>query len=92
MLTLVLVTVPIEIIFLAMLRTFGWLKLPILFAIFSLAFFCCAVSVPNPGFRTRTQRARDRHGYPSSSHTRSRGFYGRKGWILTCTRYPFTPR
>lgn len=44
MVTLILVTVPIEIIFLAMLHTFGWIKLPILFAIFSVAFFCCAVS------------------------------------------------
>ncbi|KAH0830168.1 Mg transporter [Lanmaoa asiatica] len=43
MLTLILVTVPIEIIFLAILHNFGWIKLPILFAIFSLAFFCCAV-------------------------------------------------
>lgn len=44
MITLILVTVPIETIFLVILHSFGWLKLPILFAIFSLAFFCCAVS------------------------------------------------
>lgn len=44
MITLILVTIPIEIIFLAILHNFGWLQLPIVFAIFSLAFFCCAVS------------------------------------------------
>jgi len=44
MITLILVTVPIEIIFLAILHNIGWLKLPILFAIFSLGLFCCAVS------------------------------------------------
>lgn len=44
MITLILVTVPIEVIFLAALHIIGWLKLPILFAIFSLGLFCCAVS------------------------------------------------
>ncbi|KAF9239130.1 hypothetical protein BU15DRAFT_88139 [Melanogaster broomeanus] len=45
MITLLLVTLPVEIVFLAILRAFGWLKLPITFAIFSVFFFCCAVSV-----------------------------------------------
>ncbi|KAG8217120.1 hypothetical protein J3R82DRAFT_5155 [Butyriboletus roseoflavus] len=43
MITLILATIPIEIIFLAILQIFGWLHLPILFTVFSLAFFCCAV-------------------------------------------------
>ncbi|KAF8549806.1 hypothetical protein OG21DRAFT_1514796 [Imleria badia] len=43
MLTLVLITLPIEIIFLVILHMFGWLKLPLVFALFSLGFFCCAV-------------------------------------------------
>jgi len=45
MITLILVTVPIEFVFLGMLHIFGWIKLPFLFAIFSLAFFCVAVYV-----------------------------------------------
>lgn len=43
MLTLVLVTLPIEVLFLVILHMFGWLKLPLVFAVFSLFFFCCAV-------------------------------------------------
>lgn len=44
MITLILITIPVEIIFLCILRAFGWLKLPITFAILSVLFFCCAVS------------------------------------------------
>ncbi|GJE88059.1 magnesium transporter [Phanerochaete sordida] len=43
MLTLVLVTFPIEVAFLATLRAVGWLRVPIIFLIFSVAFFCIAV-------------------------------------------------
>ncbi|KIJ63361.1 hypothetical protein HYDPIDRAFT_113350 [Hydnomerulius pinastri MD-312] len=45
MITLLLVTLPVEVIFLAILHAFGWLKLPIIFAIFAVLFFCCAVSI-----------------------------------------------
>jgi len=55
MVTLILVTVPIEIIFLTILNNFGWIKLPILFAIFSLVFFCCAVCVSLVVARSLTQ-------------------------------------
>lgn len=44
MVTLTVITIPIEILFLCTLRAFGWLKLPIIFAILSVIFFCCAVS------------------------------------------------
>ncbi|KAH7928154.1 hypothetical protein BV22DRAFT_1083496 [Leucogyrophana mollusca] len=44
MITLLLVTLPIEISFLAALRAFGWLQLPIVFAVASVLFFCCAVA------------------------------------------------
>ncbi|OJA11197.1 hypothetical protein AZE42_06241 [Rhizopogon vesiculosus] len=43
MITLILITIPIEILFLCTLRALGWLKLPIIFAILSVLFFCCAV-------------------------------------------------
>ncbi|EGN96398.1 hypothetical protein SERLA73DRAFT_186115 [Serpula lacrymans var. lacrymans S7.3] len=43
MLTLLLVTLPIEVAFLSTLRALGWLRLPIIFALFSVVFFCCAV-------------------------------------------------
>ncbi|OAX36013.1 Mg transporter [Rhizopogon vinicolor AM-OR11-026] len=43
MITLILITIPIEILFLGILRALGWLKLPIIFAILSVFFFCCAV-------------------------------------------------
>ncbi|KAG1819792.1 uncharacterized protein BJ212DRAFT_1479021 [Suillus subaureus] len=43
MVTLTVITIPIEILFLCTLRAFGWLKLPIIFAILSVLFFCCAV-------------------------------------------------
>ncbi|KAG2132842.1 solute carrier family 41 member 1 [Suillus bovinus] len=43
MVTLTVITIPIEILFLCTLRAFGWLKLPIIFAVFSVLFFCCAV-------------------------------------------------
>ncbi|KAF8437557.1 hypothetical protein L210DRAFT_3405455 [Boletus edulis BED1] len=41
MVTLFLVTVPIEVLFLVILHFFGWIHLPIVFAISSLVFFCC---------------------------------------------------
>ena len=47
MVTLFVVTIPIEIIFMATLRSVGWLTLPFLFVIFSLFFFCVTVSVIN---------------------------------------------
>jgi len=43
MITLLLVTIPVELVFLATLHWFGWLRLPFLFAVFSVIFFCCAV-------------------------------------------------
>lgn len=46
MLTLVLVTFPIEVAFLATLRAVGWLRVPIIFLILSVAFFCIAVRPP----------------------------------------------
>lgn len=45
MIILFVVTIPIEIIFMATLRSIGWLTLPFLFIIFSLFFFCVAVSI-----------------------------------------------
>ncbi|KAF8894842.1 hypothetical protein BD779DRAFT_867040 [Infundibulicybe gibba] len=45
MITLLIITVPVEIIFLAILRGFGWLKLPFTFVAFSVVFFCCAVLI-----------------------------------------------
>ncbi|KAI6021975.1 hypothetical protein EDC04DRAFT_2937552 [Pisolithus marmoratus] len=45
MITLLLITIPMEIIFLATLCTFGWLKLSILFAILSVLLFCCVVTI-----------------------------------------------
>lgn len=44
MLTLLAVTCPIEIAFLATLRAIGWLRVPVIFLIFSVAFFCIAVT------------------------------------------------
>lgn len=44
MLTLLSITLPVEIIFLTVLRGIGWLKVPSLFIAFSVLFFCCAVS------------------------------------------------
>ncbi|KIY71251.1 solute carrier family 41 member 1 [Cylindrobasidium torrendii FP15055 ss-10] len=43
MTTLLLITVPVEVIFLAMLYGFGWIDLPIIFTVFSVGFFCVAV-------------------------------------------------
>jgi solute carrier family 41 len=43
MLTLLLVTFPIELFFLGFVRLLGWVKLPILFMVFSVIFFCVAV-------------------------------------------------
>jgi solute carrier family 41 len=45
MLTLLLVTLPVELIFLGTLRAFGWLRPPLIFVLFSLVFFCIAVSL-----------------------------------------------
>ncbi|TCD68000.1 hypothetical protein EIP91_011669 [Steccherinum ochraceum] len=45
MITLLCVTFPVEVIFMGVLRGFGWLHFPILFVIFSLVFFCIAVVV-----------------------------------------------
>lgn len=44
MITLILVTIPVEIIFLSILRLLGWLTLPFVFVAFSVVFFCCAVT------------------------------------------------
>lgn len=43
MITLLLVTLPVEVIFLSVLHGLGWLQLPLIFAVFSVLFFCCAV-------------------------------------------------
>ncbi|TFK66795.1 Mg transporter [Pluteus cervinus] len=43
MLTLLIVTIPVEIIFLTTLELFGWLETPLLFVGLSLVFFCIAV-------------------------------------------------
>ncbi|KAK0474839.1 solute carrier family 41 member 1 [Armillaria novae-zelandiae] len=44
MITLIIVTIPVEIIFLSILRLLGWLTLPFVFVAFSVVFFCCAVT------------------------------------------------
>ncbi|KAF8898263.1 Mg transporter [Gymnopilus junonius] len=41
--TLLLITLPVEVIFLSILNGLGWLNLPFLFVVFSITFFCCAV-------------------------------------------------
>jgi len=43
MLTLLFVTFPIEVIFLATIRGLGWLHLPFGFVALSIVFFCVAV-------------------------------------------------
>lgn len=43
MLTLLLITLPVEIVFLGILDGLKWLDLPILFVAFAIVFFCCAV-------------------------------------------------
>lgn len=45
MITLILVTFPVEIIFLSILRALGWLHLPFIFIICSVIFFCIAVRI-----------------------------------------------
>ncbi|KAF9453714.1 hypothetical protein P691DRAFT_657998 [Macrolepiota fuliginosa MF-IS2] len=45
MITLLLITLPVEIAFLSVLRSIGWLKVPFIFIVFSVLFFCCAVLV-----------------------------------------------
>jgi len=42
-LTLLILTIPVEIIFLTILDILGWLNLPLLFVTFSIVFFACAV-------------------------------------------------
>ena len=44
MATLLVITLPVELIFLSILDAFGWLELPYMFIIFSVIFFFCAVS------------------------------------------------
>ncbi|KAF7359108.1 Solute carrier family 41 member 1 [Mycena sanguinolenta] len=44
MITLLLVTLPVEVIFLSIITGLGWLKLPFIFIVFSVVFFCLAVS------------------------------------------------
>ncbi|KAL0056787.1 hypothetical protein AAF712_016601, partial [Marasmius tenuissimus] len=43
--TLLLITLPVEVIFLSVLRGLGWLRLPIVFVLFSVGFFCIAVLI-----------------------------------------------
>ncbi|KDR81991.1 hypothetical protein GALMADRAFT_240399 [Galerina marginata CBS 339.88] len=43
MITLLVITLPVEVIFLGILDGLGWLNLPFLFVVFSIGFFCCAV-------------------------------------------------
>ncbi|KAF9009582.1 hypothetical protein BDQ17DRAFT_1348375 [Cyathus striatus] len=43
-LTLLLITLPVEIVFLSILHGLGWLNLPFVFVAFSVVFFCCAVT------------------------------------------------
>ncbi|KAG2359727.1 solute carrier family 41 member 1 [Suillus spraguei] len=43
MVTFILITIPIVILFLCILRVSGWLKFSIIFAILLVLFFCCAV-------------------------------------------------
>ncbi|KAF8638855.1 hypothetical protein AX17_001911 [Amanita inopinata Kibby_2008] len=43
MLTLLLITLPVELIFLSLLNALGWLHPPFIFVALSLFFFCCAV-------------------------------------------------
>ena len=50
MITLLLITIPVEIIFLSVLRGIGWLKPPFLFVAFSVGFFCIAVSTEKTTF------------------------------------------
>ncbi|KAJ6457064.1 Mg transporter [Mycena vitilis] len=44
MITLLIVTLPVEIIFLSVLAALGWLHLPFIFVAISVVFFCLAVS------------------------------------------------
>ncbi|KAJ8699219.1 hypothetical protein PTI98_002358 [Pleurotus ostreatus] len=44
MITLIVITIPVEIIFLSILHGLGWLRLPFVFVAFSILFFCCAVT------------------------------------------------
>ncbi|KIK64288.1 hypothetical protein GYMLUDRAFT_161105 [Collybiopsis luxurians FD-317 M1] len=44
MITLIIITIPVEIIFLSVLHGLGWLHPPFVFIAFSVFFFCCAVT------------------------------------------------
>lgn len=65
MITLLVLTIPLEICFLLVLRAFGWLELPLLLAVFSVVFFCIAVSTLYTQCRVSTDDA-CRWGYLSS--------------------------
>ncbi len=43
LITLFVITIPVEIVFLSALRAVGWLQLPFVFIGFSLVFFCITV-------------------------------------------------
>lgn len=45
MITFILITIPIVILFLCILRASGWLKFSIIFAILSVLIFCCAIFI-----------------------------------------------
>ena len=45
MVTLLCITFPIEVAFLSTLGAIGWLRVPFIFMVFSLSFFCIAVSL-----------------------------------------------
>ncbi|KAJ7215307.1 hypothetical protein B0H12DRAFT_1194589 [Mycena haematopus] len=44
LITLLLVTLPVEVVFLGVITGLGWLKLPLVFILFSVVFFCLAVT------------------------------------------------
>ncbi|KAG7086365.1 hypothetical protein E1B28_002325 [Marasmius oreades] len=43
--TLLLITLPVELVFLSVLKGLGWLRLPIFFVLLSVGFFCVAVLI-----------------------------------------------
>ena len=56
MLTLLLITLPVEVIFLGILDGLQWLNLPIVFVAFAIVFFCCAVRFFPPVFQLFNSR------------------------------------
>ena len=46
MITLLFVTLPIEIMFLIVVRALGWVKLPFVFLVLAIVFFLVAVGLP----------------------------------------------